>query len=104
MTMSKVDSALLEQVRKKRLIFTVTTGRSGTAYLTAVFNYMRNVAAFHEPDPEYVEVLRQVQSDKEVADKFVCEKKLQVIAALPQPIYVETSHLICKGFLESFLD
>lgn len=102
--MSKVDSAILEQVRQKRLIFTVTTGRSGTAYLTAVFGYMKNVDAFHEPKPEYVEVLREVQSSKEIADRFVTERKLPAIASTSSPVYVETSHLVCKGFLESFLD
>lgn len=102
--MSIIDSALLEQIRHKRLIFTVTTGRSGTAYLTAVFGYLKNVDAFHEPKPEYVEVLRESQSCKATADKFVAEKKLPAIADSPSSVYVETSHLVCKGFLESFLD
>ena len=104
MTKSAIDPVLLEQLRKKRLIFTVTTGRSGTAYLTEVFNYMKNVHALHEPAPEYVEVLREAQSDRVVAEKFVVEKKLPAIARVEAPIYVETSHLACKGFLEVFLD
>jgi hypothetical protein len=100
----KIDADLLARVRKKRLIFTVTTGRSGTAYLTAVFSYMKDVQALHEPHPEYVEVLRTAQIDRHVADRFVIEKKLPAIASISKPIYVETSHLICKGFLESFLN
>lgn len=104
MNTRKIDPVLLGQVKAKRLIFTVTTGRSGTAYLTAVFNYMRDVTALHEPAPEYAEVLREVQSRRETAEKFVVEKKLPAIAGFKKPIYVETSHLICKGFLEVFLD
>ncbi len=102
--MRKIDPVLLEQMREKRLIFTVTTGRSGTAYLTAVFNYMRDVTALHEPAPEYVEVLREAQSDRRVAENFVIERKIPAIVCEKNPIYVETSHLICKGFLEIFLD
>lgn len=104
MNTRQIDSVLLEQIQGKRLIFTVTTGRSGTAYLTAVFNYMRDVTALHEPDPEYVDVLREAQVSRHAAEKFVVEKKLPAIAGFKNPIYVETSHLICKGFLEIFLD
>jgi hypothetical protein len=101
---TRIDPVLLQQIRSKRLIFTVTTGRSGTAYLTAVLSYMKNVTAVHEPAPEYVEVLREVQANKKAAADFVIGQKLPVIAQENSPIYVETSHLICKGFLESFLD
>jgi hypothetical protein len=100
----RIDPVLLEQMRQKRLIFTVTTGRSGTAYLTAVFNYMRDVIALHEPAPEYVEVLREAQSNRHVAERFVVERKLPAIVSTKKPIYVETSHLICKGFFEIFFD
>lgn len=104
MNTRQFDSVLLDQIRKKRLIFTVTTGRSGTAYLTAVFSYMRNVTALHEPAPEYVDVLREAQASRHVAEKFIIERKLPAILGVKNPIYVETSHLICKGFLEIFLD
>lgn len=99
-----IDPDLLKAIKKKRLIFTVTTGRSGTAYLEAVFGYLKDVSAFHEPDPEYVEVLRSVQQDTSIADRFVRDKKLPAIARVDGPIYVETSHLVCKGFLESYLE
>lgn len=98
------DSPLVKTVRNKRLIFTVTTGRSGTAYLTAVFNYMRNVSAHHEPAPEYVNVLREVQSNPDLARDFVLQEKIPAIAQSNNEIYIETSHLTCKGFLEHFLD
>jgi len=98
------NEQIIQQVREKRLIFTVTTGRSGTAYLAAVFGYMKNVHAFHEPAPEYVTCLRQVQSRPELARQFLFEEKLPVIAADTAGIYVETSHLACKGFLEPLLE
>ncbi len=98
------NDQISEQIRRKRLIFTVTTGRSGTAYLTAVFGYMKGVHAFHEPAPEYVSCLRQVQSQPELARQFLLEEKLPAIAADTAKIYVETSHLFCKGFVEPLLE
>lgn len=95
---------LIREIRKKRLIFTVTTGRSGTAYLTNVFNYMKGVHAYHEPDPQYVKVLRQVQADPDYAYRFWLAEKLPEIAGDSAGIYVETSHLTCKGFIEPLLE
>ncbi len=95
---------IIEQVRKKRLIFTVTTGRSGTGYLSTIFGYIKGLNAFHEPAPEYFKVLRQVQTNPDLAQKFLIEEKLSSIASDPAGIYVETSHLTCKGFLEPLLD
>ncbi len=97
-------ATLIQDIQKKRLIFTVTTGRSGTAYLTNVFTYMKGVHAFHEPAPEYVDVLRSVQADSALAHRFLLNKKLPFIAEDSAEIYVETSHLICKGFLEPLLE
>lgn len=99
-----MTTGLIEILKNKRMIFTVTTGRSGTAYLTEVFGNLKGVSAFHEPSPEYVEVLRSAQRDRRLAEQFVLEQKLPVIASCPAPIYVETSHLVCKGFLEIFLE
>ncbi len=98
-----LSPALLQGLRQKRIIFTVTTGRSGTAYLATLFQYLRGVDAFHEPEPEFYEVLRRAQKEPRTALRFMAEKKLPAIAATPSSIYVETSHLFCKGFLEPTL-
>ena len=95
---------IIRQIQKKRLIFTVTTGRSGTAYLAAVFGYMKGLRSYHEPPPEYVKVLRDVQRNPSLATRFLIEEKLPVIAKNPASVYVETSHLACKGFLEPLLE
>ncbi len=93
-----------DQLRKKRLIFTVSTGRSGTAYLSTVFGYARKTHSFHEPPPEYVQVLRDAQNDPKLACSFLTEKKIPAVLADQAEIYVETSHLTCKGFLEAWLE
>jgi hypothetical protein len=85
---------------EKTLIFTVTPGRSGTKYLTALLGSVPGIAALHEPRPDFVMAMRRAQQNPEVAFAFLREVKLPAIAALPAPIYAETSHLFCKGFLE----
>lgn len=95
---------VIRRVRAKRLIFTVTTGRSGTAYLAAVLSYMKGVSARHEPAPEFVTVLRDAQRDPSLATRFLLGEKLPAIAGDPAGIYAETSHLACKGFLEPLLE
>ncbi len=94
----------LDKVREKRLIFTVTTGRSGTAYLSSIFGYARNAHSYHEPAPEYVQVLREAQTEPSCAHRFIVDEKIPAIAGDSAHIYIETSHLVCKGFLESWLD
>jgi hypothetical protein len=50
-----------------------------------------------------VPVLRLAQHDASVARRFLLEYKLPFIARTPTRNYVETGHLICKGFLEPLL-
>jgi hypothetical protein len=90
---------------EKRFIFTVTTGRTGTGYLAHLLGIFRDTLTFHEPDPSYVICLRQAQADREVARTFLLETKLPAISRQAvRPIYIETSHLFCKGFLEPWLE
>lgn len=95
---------ILDRIGQKRLVFTVTTGRSGTAYLSTILGFARNAYAVHEPEPEFADVLRLVQNDQALASQFLLEKKLPAILNCPRDIYIETSHLACKGFLEPLLD
>ena len=84
----------------KSLIFTVTPGRSGTKYLAALLASIPGVAAYHEPSPDFIGALRRAQQDPEVAFAFWRDAKLPFIESVDAPIYVETSHLFCKGFFE----
>ena len=87
----------------KKLIFTVTPGRSGTSYLAQLLAAIPGVSAHHEPDPNFVQVMRRIQMDPAMAYHFLYEHKLPAIARNPSPIYIETSHLTCKGFIEPML-
>lgn len=90
----------------RRFIFTVTTGRSGTAYLASLLNLCRNTVGVHEPFPSFVRCMRAVQSNQELARKFLADEKIPTIFKMYRgsPIYAETSHLFCKGFLEAWLE
>lgn len=88
------------------VIFVITTGRSGTKYLTGLFETIDNVSAWHEPDRE-INILRQINRDNDVelARNFVETQKIKLIEKrIKNNIYIETSHLICKGFLEHLIN
>jgi hypothetical protein len=95
--------ALLAAVRRKNLVFTITAGRTGTAYLQRLLGLFPDTTSLHEPEPAFVSVLRLVQHAPERARSFLLEYKLPFIAAVPTGRYVEASHLFGKGFLEPAL-
>ncbi len=86
-----------------KLIFTVTPGRSGSAYLTQLLGAVPGVEAQHEPEPNFVHVMRRVQQNPAVAEVFLRECKLPALAAVTAEVYAETSHLVCKGFIEPII-
>lgn len=86
-----------------RLIFTVTTGRSGTKSLQQSLVSHPDVCAVHEGRPLLtMEILRKLP--RATILKWFTENKLPVYAATDRPIYLETSHLYCKGFLEILVE
>ncbi len=94
-----------ENLGNKRILCTVTTGRSGTHYLTRLLNYLPGIDVFHEEKAHpYHEVLRPAQGNAEIAREFIRTRKLPFINSQKQPIFAETSHLICKGFMEAFFE
>lgn len=90
----------MEELKKIDLYFTVTTGRSGTAFLAKYISDLGNICALHEPVPQFHPIMRQALTDYAVAENFWKKEKAPAILKLGQKKYVETSHLICKGFLE----
>ena len=87
----------------KKLIFTVTPGRSGTNYLAKLLEGVPSVTSEHEPSPAYSMVLRLVQSQPQTAFNFLTQFKIPAIQSCPTPVYAETSHMTCKGFLEPMI-
>jgi hypothetical protein len=87
----------------KRLILTVGTGRNGTGYVSHLLHGLPGICCLHEPDPQFYTVMRAAQTDPGVAERFLLEQKLPAIRSFPEPVYFETSHLACKGFLEPLM-
>lgn len=96
----------MHQLSNNRFIFSVTTGRSGSNFITEALGCLNNLVSLHEPKPRYDRVMRMVQHYPQVAKQFLLEKKLPAIEKKLKPgdIYFESSHLISKGFLEAWLD
>lgn len=92
------------ELEGKRLIFTVCTGRCGTELLAQRLGQLKGVTALHEPKPGFQSVMRDTQQDERFAIDFWEREKLPAIAETPNPIYVETTHVFCKGFLEPLLN
>jgi hypothetical protein len=87
----------------RRLLFTVTPGRSGSSYLSKLLATVPSVFAAHEPAPDFADVFRRVQSDPDIAYAFLRDRKLPAIERIDCDIYAETSHLVCKGFIEPLI-
>jgi hypothetical protein len=101
---NRLPDAIKRELANKRLVFTVTTGRSGTKYLSTMLSYLPNVQSLHEPLPAFHRVLRAALRDPMVARSFLLEEKLPAIAAYPQSVYIESSHVFCKAFFEPLID
>ncbi len=93
-------------LESKRLLFTATAGRSGTTFLAALAGLLPEVAAFHEPDPNFADVFRWMlaEGDDDLARRWLVEVKLPRLARVQKRVYLESSHVFCKGFLEPLLD
>ncbi len=87
----------------KRLVFCVTTGRSGTKLLARALNAYRGVTARHEPKPTFSSAFRAVLAAPAVAREFWERSKLPRIARERGSTYVETSHVFGLGFLPDLL-
>jgi hypothetical protein len=88
----------------KRLILAVTPGRSGTGYLSQLLDGLPDVFSAHEPEPNFRDAMRPAQSNPTIARAFLLEKKLPTIRSCVAPVYLETSHLACKGFIEPLVE
>jgi hypothetical protein len=86
----------------ERLIFTATTGRSGTLTLTKIFAGIPCCRALHEPAPIMNnEVLRAASyGDQRALDRFYRIKSINILhAAAGHRYYLEANHLFIKTFV-----
>jgi hypothetical protein len=92
-------TTVLAQIARKRLIFAITAGRTGSVFLAKLLELIPDCSAHHEPEPAFQRFLRRVQADPRIADEFLLKYKLPFIAELPEKVYIELSNVFGKGFL-----
>jgi hypothetical protein len=93
--------ALVQRIAKeKHLIFSVSAGRSGTATLFRLFSCLDDIECKHEGPPDFAQFMRLSQSWPRASYHFLVNSKLPAIDASSRPIFMEASHLHCKGLLE----
>jgi len=90
----------------QRIVLCCSPGRCGTGYLALALRSLNleGVRVEHEPVPRFSEALELAQGEPGTAYRFWLEKKLPYIAGIEERVYVETSHVVNKGFLEAILD
>ena len=89
---------------QKQLVFCVTNGRSGSKTLARLLDCLQQVQSQHEPAPSFHLIMRWAQNNAALAENFWLYQKLPAIAECHKPIYLETSHLFAKGFIEPLLE
>lgn len=93
----------LKNRKLEKVIFTATTGRSGTDSLSEIFRAVPLCRSFHEPYPVMnSEWLREATfGDMELVDRFYNQVKSIYIrrAALGARYYFESNHLFIKTFI-----
>jgi hypothetical protein len=87
--------------RKTGYLFCISTGRSGSNYLTKIFKHVSGCQSFHEPKPigNGKVMSRYLRGDVESMRRLT-QKKVEVIKEAKQnyQLYVETNHCFIKGF------
>jgi len=85
-----------------RIIFCLTTGRSGTMYLSHVLNSIPGIEARHEPPPNF-HTYQTLPFDEKC--KWIEEEKIPEIERITWQgdVYIETSNLFNQGWVEPLL-
>jgi glycosyltransferase involved in cell wall biosynthesis len=90
--------------QSRRTIFCLSSGRSGTAYLTSLLKGLPGLIALHEPEPKYQWQTIALQHQPAHAADFIRRQKVQWVQMLPEATYFEASHYMHKGFFDAWLD
>lgn len=82
-----------------KYIFCISTGRSGTAYLSKLLSQLDNCSAYHEQKPVlHNEIMRDYLDGNEEKLKNELLKKIEYIRNNQNAIYADTSHVFIKSF------
>lgn len=96
--------------KKRKLIFSVSSGRAGSEYLKEVIGSAENVRSFHEPKPSMSGVpLRDVMMAPMENSYNSRKKKTDALIEdlshyTPSAIYAETNHMFIKTFYDVIME
>jgi hypothetical protein len=99
-----------EELKTRRLIFTISPGRAGSEYLATLLRSAENVHALHEPLPRMNGRILEMAMSRPPGESYVKRriKLLGINRALSRldsdTIYAETSHMFIKSFHDVVLD
>lgn len=89
--------------KEKTIVFSVNPGRSGSQSLQRILDVSADVKAFHEPSPAFHHCALHARRDPIFAQEFWKFVKMPAISQHSERIYVETSHIFGKGFVEPLI-
>lgn len=82
-----------------KYIFCITTGRSGTDYVSRLFGALEDTASFHEQKPRmHKRMMREYLTGNKKAVQQKMKKKYEIIERSRKNIYVDTTHVFIKSF------
>jgi hypothetical protein len=99
-----IRSEIRSILANKNLIFCITTGRSGTEYLSQLLRLTDDTDSLHEPIPSFDTLFQREEKTHELLYMWMEHAKLPSIASYTGRNYAETSHLTCKGFIETLIE
>ena len=94
---------------KKRLIFCINSGRSGSNYLADLLGTAKEVTSFHEADPPMIGEYLRIINNSPYAESFQqravkCKAIKKYLRRIPtKGIYCETNHMFIKTFFDVVL-
>lgn len=99
---------IITQLQQYRFIFTASPGRCGTNLLANLFNLIPSICAEHEPTPYIDNIWWRLRTQPQLAKTWLLQTKLPSILkrlkGSDSNVYIETSHMLCKGFFEPLID
>lgn len=96
--------AIKEFQARTQMVFCVSNGRSGTRTLSQLFSCISAAVSEHEGHPGFHWVMRRAQTNPNIARQFWLYSKFPAVVSISAKVYVDTSHLFCKGFFEPLID
>ena len=91
-------------IKKKRVIYIVSTGRTGTKFFADYFNKLSDVRAVHEPSPSrilrmWTNARLEKRATKSKMLKIFISKRRAMLNEVSEPIYIESNPFVV-GFTD----